>query len=76
MTMTTKQSKKSQLYALLYEWFATETCNDCQHMLTYRDGDHRHPCAKCECYDKYRICDDEKEDLKEKVKQILDITEK
>ena len=72
--MDAKQSKKQQLYTLLYEWFATETCDDCQHMLTYRDGDNRHPFAKCECYEKYKLADEMSEDLKEKVKRILEIT--
>ena len=40
--------KKQQLYDLLYEWFSTKTCEDCLHMETYKDGDNRHPCGKCE----------------------------
>lgn len=66
-------TRRSKLYDLLYEWFATGTCDDCQHMLTYRDGDLRHPCAKCECYERYRLADEMKEDLKEKVNQIMEV---
>ena len=32
-------SKCQQLYSILYEWFASETCTDCQHMETYVEGD-------------------------------------
>lgn len=64
---------KQELYKLLYEWFITETCDDCQHISTFRDGDNRHPCNRCECYEKFRIDDRMKEDLKEKVKRIINV---
>ncbi len=64
---------KQELYKLLYEWFITETCEDCQHISTFLDGDNRHPCNRCECYEKFRIDDRMKEDLKEKVKQIINV---
>lgn len=64
---------KQELYKLLYEWFITETCEDCQHISTFRDGDNRHPCNRCECYEKFRIDDRMKEDLKEKVKRIINV---
>lgn len=69
-------SKRQQLYNLLYEWFASETCTDCQHMETYVDGDGRHPCARCDCYEKYKVCNAMKEDIKDKVQQIIDIWKK
>lgn len=67
------KARKVKLYELLYEWLVTETCDDCQHILTFRDGDARHPCNKCECYEKHRLSDSIKEDLKDKVNQIIDI---
>lgn len=71
--MSENKQKKTKLYDLLYEWFACETCDDCYHMDTYKDGDNRHPCNRCEGYRLYKPCNELKEDLKDKVKQIIDI---
>ncbi len=71
--MSDAKTTKAKLYDLLYEWFITETCDDCQHISTFRDGDDRHPCNKCDCYERYRIADAMKSDLKEKVCQILNV---
>ena len=71
--MSDVKTKRAKLQAMLYEWFVTETCDDCQHILSFRDGDARHPCNKCECYERFRIADSVKEDLKDKVNQILDV---
>ncbi len=74
--MGTLAEKKKQLYDLLYEWFAQETCNDCCHMDTYKAGDNRHPCNRCEGYELYKPCNELKEALKDKVKWIMDILKK
>lgn len=71
--MSENKQKRTKLYELLYEWFAQETCDDCCHMETYRDGDNRNPCNRCEGYNLYKPCNELKEDLKDKVKQIMDI---
>lgn len=68
---------KKELYGLLYEWFVREwNCDDCQHFHTFRDGDRRHPCNKCEGYDKFKVADNIVYDLKEKVRMIMEITKK
>lgn len=71
--MGTLAEKKKQLYDLLYEWFACETCADCFHMDTYKDGDNRHPCNRCEGYNLYKPCNELKEDLKDKVNEIIKV---
>ena len=67
---------RTKLYELLYSWEVSEYCEYCQHISTFRDGDNRHPCNRCECYEKFRIDDRMKEDLKEKVKQIMNVVKK
>lgn len=68
---------KKELYGLLYEWFVREwNCDDCQHFHTFRDGDRRHPCNKCEGFNRFKIAKHLDEDLKDKVKQIIEITKK
>lgn len=65
--------KKGKLFNLLYEWMIDETCDYCKHLSSFREGDNRHPCNRCECYELFKIDDVHKEDLKEKVKQIMDV---
>lgn len=67
---------KQELYKLLYEWFITETCEDCQHISTFMDGDNRYPCAQCKFGERYEIAKRIDEDLKEKVKQIMNVVKK
>lgn len=64
---------KIKLYELLYGWFVSETCDDCRHIESFRDGDARHPCNKCECYERFKVADSVKEDLKDKVNEIMEI---
>lgn len=69
-----KQSdKKQKLYQLLYEWMIDETCDMCKHLASFRDGDNRHPCNRCDCYNLFKLSDDMAEDLKDKVKLIMEI---
>lgn len=65
--------KKEKLFNLLYEWTIEESCDYCKHLASFRDGDNRHPCNRCEWYDLFKLSDVHKEDLKEKVKQIMDV---
>lgn len=71
--MRNKQLLTNRLYKLLYSWEILETCDHCQHMTTYRDNDNRHPCAKCQYYEKFKIADNLDADLKDKVKQMINI---
>lgn len=64
---------KRKLYEQLYEWLVSETCDNCQHMQTFRDGDKRHPCNKCEGYDRFKVSENVKEDLNDKVYSLLEI---
>ena len=64
---------KAQLRQLLYEWLIEENCDYCKHLETFRDGDKRHPCNRCEDYRLFSVADIYKEDINEKVKQILNI---
>ena len=64
---------KQELYKLLYEWEVLEVCDYCQHMTTYRDNDNRHPCAQCQSWNRFKIDDNIKADLKDKVNEILTI---
>ena len=64
---------RTKLYELLYSWEVTEFCDDCQHLNTYRDNDNRHPCAQCQSWNRFKIADNIKEDLKDKVNEILKV---
>ena len=64
---------RTKLYELLYSWEVTEFCDDCQHMTTYRDNDNRHPCAQCQSWNRFKIAEHIKEDLKDKVNEILEV---
>lgn len=64
---------KKKLYNLLYRWFASGTCDDCEHIKTFRDGDNRHPCNRCYWYCMYKIDSNLKEDLKDKVDEIIKV---
>lgn len=64
---------RTKLYELLYSWMVSEFCEDCQHMTTYRDNDNRHPCAQCQSWNRFKIDDNIKADLKDKVNEILKI---
>ena len=65
---------KTKLYELLYSWeVVPEDCDNCQHIITYRDNDNRHPCAQCQNCDRFKIANRIKEDLKEKVNDIMNI---
>ena len=48
-------------------------CDFCQHLTTYRDNDNRHPCAQCQSWNRFKIADHIKEDLKDKVNEILKV---
>lgn len=68
---------KNKLYNLLKEWLVCEwDCDYCQHLTTFRDGDGRHPCNRCEHCDNFKLSKNIDADLKDKVKQILEITKK
>ena len=69
---------KKKLYNLLYEWFVSEVdCSQCKHMGTFVEGDKRHPCNRCDdYYDRFKVSEEMKEDLKEKVVQIMEIIKK
>lgn len=64
---------KTKLYELLYSWEVSETCDYCQHMITYRDDDNRHPCAQCQSCNRFKIANHVYEDLKDKVNEILKV---
>ena len=65
--------KKEKLFNLLYEWMIEENCDYCKQLPSFRDGDNRHPCNKCECYELIKLSDVHKEDLNEKVKEIMNV---
>ena len=65
--------KKGKLFNLLYEWTIEENCDYCKHLASFRDGDNRHPCNRCECYELFKLSDVHKEDLKDKVKEIMNV---
>lgn len=62
---------KPKLYQLLYEWLVSENCDNCQHLETFRDGDKRHPCNRCEFYERFKLANNIHHDLNDKVNQIL-----
>lgn len=64
---------KTKLYELLYSWEVSEHCDYCQHITTYRDNDNRHPCAKCNSFNRFKIAEHVEKDMKDKVKQIMNI---
>ena len=64
---------KTKLYELLYSWEVSEHCDYCQHMTTYRDNDNRHPCAKCNSFNRFKIAEHIEKEMKDKVKQIMNI---
>lgn len=71
-----KKSKRTILYELLYKWLIEENCDNCQHMLTYRIyrcNDSRHPCNRCEFYDRFKIRVGLKADLQDKVTEIIKV---
>lgn len=68
-----KKSKRTILYELLYKWLIEENCDNCQHMVTYHDNDYRHPCNRCEFYDRFKIRVELKADLQDKVTEIINV---
>lgn len=64
---------RQELRKLLNEWFVSETCDYCQHVLTFRDDDGRHPCNRCEAYERFKLADCMDADLDDKVNLILDL---
>lgn len=67
---------RTKLYELLYSWEVTEDCDNCEHITSYRDNDNRYPCDQCRSFDRFKIADHIKEDLKDKVKEILKVANK
>ena len=68
---------KEKLYNLLKEWLVCEwDCDYCQHLTTFRDGDGRHPCNRCQSFNLFKIANHIDADLKDKVKEIMDIVRK
>lgn len=79
--LTTKKDNlpiiKKELYKLLYEWFVCEwSCDDCQHIATFHDADGRHPCNRCENFNRFKLSDNIDADLKEKVNSIIEVIKK
>lgn len=68
-----KKSKRTILYELLYKWLIEENCDNCKHMVTYHDNDSRHPCNRCEFYDRFKIRVELKADLQDKVTEIIKV---
>ena len=64
---------KTKLYELLYSWDVTEDCDNCEHISSYRDNDNRHPCAQCQSWNRFKIDDNIKADLKDKVNEIFKV---
>lgn len=64
---------KKELYNLLYEWLIEENCDYCQHLESFRDGDMKHPCNRCECYERFKLADRMHDDLKDKMKEIIKV---
>lgn len=68
---------KEKLYNLLKEWLVREwDCRQCQHLTTYRPNDGRHPCNRCQSFNLFKIANHIDADLKDKVKEIMDIVRK
>lgn len=63
---------RQELRAFLREWLIEEKCEYCQHLLSFRD-DGRHPCNRCEAYERFRLADSMEADLDDKVFQIMNI---
>ena len=68
-----KKSKRTILYELLYKWLIEENCDNCQHMVTYRDDNGSHPCNRGEFYDRFKIREELKADLQDKVTEIIKV---
>lgn len=69
-----KQTKRVRLYDFLYKLLINEGCDSCRHMTTYTDGNPRHICNRCEFYDRFKIKEELKADLQDKVTEIIKIT--
>ena len=69
-----KQTKRARLYDFLYKLLINEDCDSCYHMTTYTDDNSRHACNRCEFYDRFKIREELKAELKEKVNEIIEIT--
>ena len=48
-----------------------EDCHTCKHLLSFRREDKRHPCYRCESYDRFKIRVELKADLQDKVTEII-----
>lgn len=70
---TMSKQIRTKLYELLYSWEVMEVCDYCHHMTTYRDGDKRHPCVQCQSGNRFKVANHIKEDLNDKVKEILNV---
>lgn len=69
-----KQTIRAKLYDFLYKLLINEGCDSCRHMTTYTDGNSRHACNRCEFYDRFKIKEELKADLQDKVTEIIKIT--
>lgn len=65
--------KKEKLFNLLYEWTIEENCDYCNHLKSFRDGDNRHPCNRCEAYELFNLDDALKKELDDRVRQVINI---
>ena len=63
-----KQTKRARLYDFLYKLLINEGCDSCRH------GNSRHACNHCEFYDRFKIKEELKADLQDKVTEIIKIT--
>ena len=68
-----KLNKKQKLFDLLYEWLIDENCTCCKHLDTFRDGDNRHPCNRCEAYELFKLDDALKKELNDRVRQVINV---
>lgn len=69
----TSQTIKKRLFEIFYEWTIDEICDFCKHLKSFRDGDNRHPCNRCEAYELFKLDDALKKELDDRVKQIINI---
>ena len=68
-----KLNKKRKLFDLLYEWTIEENCDYCKHLKSFRDGDNRHPCNRCEAYELFKLSDALKKELNDRVRQVINV---
>lgn len=65
--------KKEELFNILYEWMIEENCDYCKHLASFRDGDNRHPCNRCEANELFKLDDALKKELDDRVRRVVNL---